>query len=128
VQLADLWHRQMAELLVTLCYQWNTLPEAQLQQCIIIDGNFPVLLQICRETNSVARWCSKCLWSKQHRCITDVPFEAFGSTSYPPFAFVEAAVNIGAILTGSCQTVNIKTIFVSTKASDSYSRCIKRFC
>ena len=57
----------------------------------------------------------------------DVPFGAFGSTSYPAFAFVEAAVNIGAILTGSCQTVNIKTIFVSTKASDSYSAALKDF-
>jgi len=58
---------------------------------------------------------------------TDVPFGAFGSTTYAPFAFVEAAVNIGAILTGSCQTVNIKTIFVSTKASDSYSAALKDF-
>ena len=58
---------------------------------------------------------------------TNVPFGAFGSTSYAPFAFVEAAVNIGAILTGSCQSVNIKTIFVSTKASDSYSAALKDF-
>ena len=58
---------------------------------------------------------------------TDVPYGAFGSTSYIPFAFVEAAVNIDAILTGSCQSVNIKTIFVSTKASDSYSAALKDF-
>ena len=57
----------------------------------------------------------------------DVPYGAFGSTSYIPFAFVEAAVNIDAILSGSCQTVNIRTIFVSTKASDSYSAALKDF-
>jgi hypothetical protein len=40
---------------------------------------------------------------------------------------VEAAVNIDAILSGSCQSVSIKTIFVSTKASDSYSAALKDF-
>jgi hypothetical protein len=59
--------------------------------------------------------------------VVDVPYGAFGSTTYAPFAFAEAAVNIGAILTGSCQTVNVKTIFVSTKASDSYSAALKDF-
>ncbi len=59
--------------------------------------------------------------------VTDVPLGAFGTTSYAPFSFVEAAVNIDAILTGSCQTVSIKSIFVSTKASDSYSAALKDF-
>jgi len=58
---------------------------------------------------------------------TDVPFGAFGVTSYAAFSFVEAAVNIDAILSGSCQSVNIKSIFVSTKASDSYSAALKDF-
>jgi hypothetical protein len=66
-------------------------------------------------------------YGASNTAITDVPFSAFGSTSYAPFAFVEAAVNIGAILTGSCQSVNIRTIFVSTKASDSYSAALKDF-
>jgi hypothetical protein len=57
----------------------------------------------------------------------DVPYGAFGSTTYAAFAFVEAAVNIDAILLGSCQSVNIRTIFVSTKASDSYSAALKDF-
>jgi hypothetical protein len=57
----------------------------------------------------------------------DVPYRAFGSNSYIAFAFVEAAVNIDAILSGQCQSVNIRSIFVSTKASDSYSAALKDF-
>ena len=57
----------------------------------------------------------------------DVPYGAFGSTSYIAFAFVEAAVNIDAILSGTCQSINIKSIFVSTKASDSYNAALKDF-
>ena len=66
-------------------------------------------------------------YGASNTAATDVPYGAFGSTSYIPFAFVEAAVNIDAILTGSCQSVSIKTIFVSTKASDSYSAALKDF-
>ena len=66
-------------------------------------------------------------YGASNTAAADVPYGAFGSASYPAFAFVEAAVNIGAILTGSCQSVNIKTIFVSTKASDSYSAALKDF-
>ena len=66
-------------------------------------------------------------FGKSNTGATEVPYGAFGSTSYIPFAFVEAAVNIDAILTGNCQSVSIKTIFVSTKASDSYSAALKDF-
>ena len=60
---------------------------------------------------------------------TDVPFGAFGTTKYIPFAFVEAAVNIDAILGGGClgTGLNIKTVFVKTKASDSYNAALKDF-
>ena len=58
---------------------------------------------------------------------TDVPFGAFGATSYIPFAFVEAAVNVDAILSGQCQSLSIHTIFVKTKASDSYNAALKDF-
>lgn len=51
----------------------------------------------------------------------DVPFGAFGSTTYAPYTFVEAAVNIselfGAI--NPCIGINVKTILVKTKASAS---------
>jgi hypothetical protein len=59
----------------------------------------------------------------------DVPFGAFGLTTYQQFAFVEAAVNIDAILGGTCSGtgLNIKTLFIKTKASDSYSAALKDF-
>jgi hypothetical protein len=58
---------------------------------------------------------------------TDAPYSAFGSTSYIPFAFVEAAVNIDGILSANCESLSIKTIFVKTKASDSYNAALKDF-
>jgi hypothetical protein len=58
---------------------------------------------------------------------TDVPFGAFGSTSYIPYAFVEAAVNIDAVLSGQCQSLSIHTIFIKTKASDAYNAALKDF-
>ena len=58
---------------------------------------------------------------------TSVPFEAFGSSTYIPYAFVEAAVNIDDILTSNCLQANIRTIFVKTKASDSYNAALKDF-
>jgi len=66
-------------------------------------------------------------FAKTNGTATNVPFGAFGLTSYIPYAFVEAAVNIDAIITASCKTVNIKTIFVKTKASDSYNAALKDF-
>ncbi len=58
---------------------------------------------------------------------TDTPYGAFGSTSYKPYAFVEAAVNIDGILSANCESLSIKTIFVKTKASDSYNATLKDF-
>ncbi|MET0946603.1 MAG: hypothetical protein ABWY22_14440, partial [Flavobacterium sp.] len=59
--------------------------------------------------------------------VTDAPYNAFGSTTYIPYAFVEAAVNIDAILSADCIGLTIKTIFVKTKASDSYNAALKDF-
>ena len=56
-----------------------------------------------------------------------VPFGAFGSTTYISYAFVEAAINIDAILTAECRSTTIKTVFVKTKASDSYNAALKDF-
>ena len=60
---------------------------------------------------------------------TEVPYGAFGKFKYEPFAFVEAAVNIDAILGGNCagSGLSIKTIFVKTKASDAYNAALKDF-
>ena len=60
---------------------------------------------------------------------TDVPYGAFGTNSYIAYAFVEAAVNIDAILSQeNCSSaITIRSIFVSTKASDSYNAALKDF-
>ena len=60
---------------------------------------------------------------------TPVPFLAFGLTSYIPFSFVEAAINLTALF-GSidpCLGLNVKTIFIKTKASDAISAALKDF-
>jgi hypothetical protein len=60
---------------------------------------------------------------------TTVPFLAFGLTSYIPYSFVEAAVNLtglfGAI--DPCLGLNIKTIVIKTKASDAVTAALKDF-
>ena len=68
-------------------------------------------------------------FGKTNGVATDVPYGAFGSTSYIPYAFVEAAVNIDAVLGGGCggSGLTIKTVFVKTKASDSYNAALKDF-
>jgi hypothetical protein len=58
---------------------------------------------------------------------TDVPFGGFGVFKYIPFAFVEAAVNVDAIVGSNCQSLSIKTLFIKTKASDSYNAALKDF-
>ncbi|MFV5695701.1 T9SS type A sorting domain-containing protein [Flavobacterium sp. LB3P122] len=62
---------------------------------------------------------------------TNLPYSAFGSTTYQQFAFVEAAVNVTYltnILGGtSCSNLNIKTLWVKTKASASSTAALKDF-
>lgn len=60
----------------------------------------------------------------------ETPFGAFNSTSsYIPYSFVEAAVNIDAIISANtpCAQISIKTLFIKTKASDSYNAALKDF-
>ena len=60
---------------------------------------------------------------------TSTPLGAFGLSSYAPYLFVEAAVNVDAILSAinPCDQINIKTVFIKTKASDSYNAALKDF-
>jgi hypothetical protein len=57
------------------------------------------------------------------------PLGAFGLSNYAPYLFVEAAVNVDAILSAinPCAQINIKTVFIKTKASDSYNAALKDF-
>src|SRR5205085_2119733 len=61
----------------------------------------------------------------------DVPFGAFGSTTYAPFAFVEAAINVTQLLQSAggdaCAGLSVKTLWVKTKASASPTAALKDF-
>lgn len=62
--------------------------------------------------------------------ITNLPYTAFGNTSYQQYAFVEAGVNISYLLSLSgmaCQGLNIQTLWVKTKASASSTAALKDF-
>ena len=58
-----------------------------------------------------------------------VPFGAFGSTTYSTFQFVEAAVDLTNVITvatnNPCASLNVKTIFIKTKASTSTTAELK---
>ncbi|HET9057873.1 MAG TPA: hypothetical protein VFN30_13590 [Chitinophagaceae bacterium] len=87
-------------------YQWDSTGSAA-----IINGG----------TNAFARTNS---------ANADVPFGAFGSTTYQPFAFVEAAIDITALLSaggGNCDGLVIKTLWIKTKASASSTAALKDF-
>jgi len=58
-----------------------------------------------------------------------VPYGAFGQTSYAANAFVEAAVDLTALLGNfdTCFSIGFKTIMVKTKASTSSSASIEDF-
>ncbi|MDH7460323.1 T9SS type A sorting domain-containing protein [Chitinophagaceae bacterium 26-R-25] len=60
----------------------------------------------------------------------DVPFGAFGSNVYQPFAFVEAAINITKLLASTgdaCAGLSVKTLWVKTKASNVTTAALKDF-
>ena len=64
---------------------------------------------------------SNIAFAKTNLNTIPVDFGAFGSNQYPPYQFVEAAINITALF-GTCDPclgLNIKTILVKTKASTS---------
>lgn len=60
---------------------------------------------------------------------TSVPYGAFGSTSYPVNAFVEAAINATALVglanINPCTGLAFQTLFIKTKASNSASAVLK---
>lgn len=58
-----------------------------------------------------------------------VPYGAFGQTSYAPNAFVEAAIDLTALLGkfDPCFSIGFKTVMVKTKASTSSSASIEDF-
>src|SRR4030095_8491347 len=60
---------------------------------------------------------------------TDVPFGAFGSTSYAQYAFVEAAINVSQLLSsgGNCQGISIHTIWIKTKAAATTTAALKDY-
>jgi len=69
-------------------------------------------------------------YAKTNLVSTDVPFGAFGASTYQPFAFVEAAVNVTQLITavgGNCSGLSIKTLWITTKASSSSTAALKDF-
>jgi uncharacterized protein YjdB len=63
---------------------------------------------------------------------SDLPYSAFGSTTYQQFAFVEAAVNVTYLISNalggsSCSSLNIKTLWVKTKASATPTAALKDY-
>lgn len=62
----------------------------------------------------------------------NLPYEAFGNSSYPQFAFVEAAVNVTYLLSqtsggNACAGLSIQTLWIKTKASASSTAALKDF-
>jgi hypothetical protein len=57
------------------------------------------------------------------------PFGAFGQTNYQPMAFIEAAVDMTALMGNfdSCLSIGVKTIAVKTKSSTSSSSSLNDF-
>jgi hypothetical protein len=63
---------------------------------------------------------------------SNLPYSAFGSTTYQQYAFVEAAVNVTYLINQtlgglSCSGLNIQTLWVKTKASASSTAALKDF-
>lgn len=61
---------------------------------------------------------------------SNVPYLAFGTNTYQQFSFVEAGINISYLLElvgETCSGLNIKTLWVKTKASDSSTAALKDF-
>jgi len=56
-----------------------------------------------------------------------VPFGAFGSTTYATNAFIEAAINISAVIENIDPCLGISSVLIMTKASQSESATLKDF-
>lgn len=63
----------------------------------------------------------------------NVPFGAFGSTTYAPFTFAEAAIDVTALIGGTglppgeCIDFPLKTIWAKSKSNDNYDDFIPPF-
>jgi hypothetical protein len=70
-------------------------------------------------------------YAKTNLVAVDVPFGAFGATTYQAFAFVEAAINVTQLVSlaggGNCAGLSIKTLWIKTKASSSSTAALKDF-
>jgi hypothetical protein len=61
---------------------------------------------------------------------TNVPYLAFGTNTYPQYAFVEAAVNFTGLLNQiglSCAGLAVKTLWIKTKAAATSTAALKDF-
>ena len=56
-----------------------------------------------------------------------VPYGAFGSDTYQVSAFTEIACNLNDLISGSYSCVDIKTVIIKTKASQSINAVLKDF-
>ena len=63
--------------------------------------------------------------------IVNVPYEAFGLTSYAPNLFIEAAINVTALIgdgiSDQCAGLNFKSLFIKTKSSAERTADLKDF-
>jgi len=67
-------------------------------------------------------------YAKTNLVTADVPFGAFGASTYQPYAFVEAAINVTQLVNlvgGNCAGLSIKTLWIKTKASSSSTAALK---
>jgi hypothetical protein len=69
-------------------------------------------------------------YAKTNLVNAEVPFGAFGNTTYQPYAFVEAAINVTQLVSlssGNCAGLSIKTLWITTKASSASTAALKDF-
>jgi hypothetical protein len=57
----------------------------------------------------------------------DVPFGAFGSTTYDQYAYAEVAFDINELVPGLNTCIGAKTVLIKTKASDVINAALKDF-
>lgn len=67
-------------------------------------------------------------WVAANSVIVNVPYSAFGLPTYAPNLFIEAAINVTALIGGSsdpCEGLNFKSLFIKTKSSASSTADLK---
>ena len=92
-----------------LIYRWSTTSHTY----VLIDTSL---------TNAFA-------YARTNMDTITVPYGAFGSTTYAPFAFVEGAADITQLVNlaagGNCAGLTIQTLWIKTKASASNTAALK---